>query len=69
MLGLEASPSARIRTAAPGEAADGSRTCAAVKREAEEDLGQAFGVCDGFDSNPHRTIILLAGSRSAERKA
>ena len=50
-----------------------TRTCAAVKREAEEDLGQAFRICDDFDSNPHRAIILLAGrcadSRAAERKA
>jgi hypothetical protein len=44
LLGLGASPSARTRTVAPGEAADWlksrTRTCAAVKREAEEDLGR-----------------------------
>jgi hypothetical protein len=42
--GSKASPSVRTRTAAPGEAADWlksrTRTCAAVKREAEEDLGR-----------------------------
>jgi hypothetical protein len=42
--GSKASSSARTRTAAPGEAADWlksrTRTCAAVKREAEEDLGR-----------------------------
>jgi hypothetical protein len=75
--GSKASPSARTRTAAPGEAADWlksrTRTCAAVKGEAEKNLGQAFRICDDFDSNPHRAIILLArrcaDSRAADRKA
>ena len=63
----------RTRTAAPGEAADWLKSRMAVKREAEEDLGQAFRICDDFDSNPQGAIILLVGrcadSRAAERKA
>jgi len=75
--GSKASPKRKDSHCAPGEAADWlksrTRTCAAVKREAEEDLGQAFRICDDFDSNPQGAIILLVGrcadSRAAERKA
>ena len=59
------------RLGGPAQVKD--RTCAAVRREAEEDLGQAFRICDDFDSSPHRAIILFVGrcadSRAAERKA
>jgi hypothetical protein len=77
LLGLERISKRKDSHCARGEAADRlksrTRTRAAVKREAEEDLGQAFRICDDFDSNPQGAIILLAGRcadrRAAERKA
>ena len=38
-----------------------------MKREAEEDLGQAFRICDDFDSSPHRAIILRGVPQTAAR--